>query len=92
MLEGVDGEGIVAMILGAGGFIGAAIAGIMKGRQKAASDEPDSGVRLAGGIIMDNTSMLMLTESIKEMTEAVYRLRDDVRENSHQIERLRDKL
>jgi hypothetical protein len=92
MLEGIDVQAVATAVVGIGGFVAAVWAGIRNGLNKTKSNDPDGGAKIVGGVLMDNTSMLMLSEAVKDNTEAVYRLRDDVRENSHQVERLRDKL
>lgn len=82
----------ITAIVGAIGFVSMVVAGVRQGIKRARSNDADRPTRIVGGVLMDNTSMMMLSEAVKENTEAVYRLRDDVRENSHQVERLRDKL
>lgn len=79
-------------ILGGVSFIATVIVGVRTGLKRRDKDEPDPGLRIAAATLMDNHSMIMLTEALKENTEAHYRHRDELRENSHQMERLRDKL
>lgn len=92
MMEGVDAQQVATGLVGLGGFLAAVWAGVHQGLKKAKANEADPSMRIAAGVIMDNTSMLMLSESNRSLCEATYRLRDDVRELSHQVERLRDKM
>lgn len=92
MLEAVDVQGVATAVVGLGGFVAAVYAGIKQGLKKAKANEADPGVRLAGGVLMDNTSMLMLSERLRENTDALHHSGDHMRELAHQMERLRDKL
>ncbi|GEM_PF-3388907 len=92
MLEGVDVEGVAAIGGGIAAFIAAVVAGVRQGLKKAQANDPDAGMRLAAGVLMDNTSMLMMSERLRENTDALHHHGDHMRELAHQMERLRDKL
>lgn len=91
-IGGVDVQAVGISITVVGGFIGAIWAGIRQGVKKVQANEADPGARLAAGVLMDNASMTLLSERLREVSEQIGHLRGDMRENSHQIERLRDKL
>jgi len=91
-IGGIDVQAVALAVTGVGGVVGAMWAGIRAGVKKVQANEADAGARFAGGVLMDNTSMLLLTEALRDTSHAVGALGDDVRECRHQIERLRDKL
>ncbi|MGV3769646.1 MAG: hypothetical protein ACO1NM_06420 [Sphingobium phenoxybenzoativorans] len=92
MLESIDGQGVATALVGLGGFVAAVWAGIKQGLKKAKANEPDPGMRMAAGVLMDNTSMLMLSERLRENTDAMHHQGERMIELAHQMERLRDKL
>lgn len=89
---GVDVEAAATSVVVLAGAIAAAVAGIRAGLKKVRSTEADPGARITGGILMDNASMMMLSERLRDNTDATMRLSDELRETHHQLERVRDKL
>lgn len=92
LLAGVDAEGVATAALGLIGFIATVVVGVRAGLKKSREVEVDPGMRIAGVSLMDNHSMLQLSEALKENTQAVHQHRDALIENSHQTELLRIRM
>lgn len=48
--------------------------------------------KVAGAVLLETTTMLMWSESNRDVCECIGHLREDIRTLTYQIERLRDKL
>lgn len=72
--------------------IGLAVAGVWQGIKTLRKEPSNEPLRTVGGVLMDNHSMIILSERLRENGEDVRANTDAQREVAHQIERLRDKL
>ncbi|WP_294392015.1 hypothetical protein [uncultured Sphingomonas sp.] len=99
-LGGIDVQAVTGAIVMIGGFVTAMWAGIKTGlkqvKGEAASTE---GAKIVGATIMENATMTMLSDRLRDCAEAVRentQLKRETtgvdRELAHQIERLRDSL
>lgn len=91
LLPGVDVEtiGIIGTAIGA--FAGGTFGGIRLGLKKVRG-EPETAGRIIGGTIMGSMEMTILSERLRESAEATRESTGVMRELTHQIERLRDKM
>lgn len=80
---------VATFVIGLGVAIGT---GIRKGLEKTRKNEPDAGVRMAAGVLMDNVSMRELTTSNRDLSDEMEKNTREVSELRHQITRLIDKM
>jgi len=75
-------------------FIGAAVTGIWKALKNLRSEEgsPEAGHRVASAALVETTTIVMWSETNRDVTQALHRLCDQMTELTHQVERLRDKM
>lgn len=92
VLETIDVQATLTSLVVLAGGVGAAWAGIRAGIKKVRAESSDAGARITGGVIMDNLSMTMLSDRLRECAEMMRANTDAQRETAHQMERLRDKL
>jgi hypothetical protein len=86
-VQAASSPDIVSYLTNAGVFIGAVIA-TWVGLRKGIKSEPPAesrAVGLAGGVLMDNTSMLMLSSDIKDLKDAVNELRHAVTRHTDEL-------
>ena len=87
---------IAAIVTNLGVFslaVAATVGGIWKAIKNIKSDDktpPPSTI--AGAVLVETTSMLMWSESNRDVCEALGNVRHELSELSHQIERLRDRI
>lgn len=91
-LEGVDVQSAATLVTVFLGFVAAMAAGIREGLKRVKSGDANAGAKLTGGVIMDNVTMTMLSERLREAADAMRENTAAQRETSHQIERLRDRM
>lgn len=72
-------------------FVGGTVGGVRLGFKKV-REGADEGTKIVGGTIMSSVEIAMLSERLREDTEATRDNTEATRELGHQIERLRDKM
>lgn len=80
----------IGVLLAAMGAVVAAIWGAVKKIKTALPDDPAGATKIVGGSIMDTTTMIMFTESQREMTGAVRENTRELVELRHTMDRLKD--
>jgi hypothetical protein len=83
----------VSVFLAASGSVAVAIWGAVKKIKSAIPVDDTSGrATIAGGMLMDRTSMLMWSESNKAVVDELGDLRDEMRELRFVMTQLKDKM
>lgn len=92
--SGVDEGTVIAVVSGIVTFVGFVIAGVRKGLKtlKDAHLTPDGKAQIAAGMLMEAQSLREWTDSNREVTHAINRLIDTLRDHSRGLDDHEDEL